>query len=550
MDTSLSKSRQENDDDLETRQRQGSLLNKKKEGEEEEPEIEDEEDDDEPPSGATVEFARITKLSIEQFYDNFWKNGKEREQRRTILETKMKSLKMTDGEKEKRRQALDKKETELMRLRRMRLSIKSFEPITMIGRGAFGEVYLVKMKGTDTVYAMKKLKKSKMIEKDQVAHVRAERNALADAENAYADNPWVTRLYHSFQDAQFLYLIMEFVPGGDMMTHLIKYDTFNEEVTRFYIAEIVLAIESIHNLCYIHRDIKPDNLLLDKRGHIKLSDFGLCTGLETAKTSNLYQQLDGASSQLKEGDYRSMTMSRNQRFDSWKGKRRVLAFSTVGTPDYIAPEVFLKEGYTEVCDWWSVGVIMYEMLIGYPPFCSETHHETYRKIINWKHTLKFPDDCQISSEARNLIERFCCDANDRLGKHGVEEIKLHSFFKGIDWGKIREQKAYIVPDLKDQFDTKYYDNFGDSDEHGDDNGDDSSDDNNGGRDKNHWPAFTFMSPALRRLAIGTMNMGGGQGSVSMNTFGRAPMLLSNMFKSPFDNNNNNSNSNSNNTTNP
>jgi len=295
---------------------------------------------------------------------------------------------------------------------------------------------------------------------------------------------------------------------------------------------LFLAIESIHNLNYIHRDIKPDNLLLDKRGHIKLSDFGLCTGLETTRASNLYQQLDGTSSQLNNTDYKSLTMSRSQRFDSWKGKRRVLAYSTVGTPDYIAPEVFMKEGYTEGCDWWSVGVIMYEMLVGYPPFCSETHHETYRKIINWKHTLKFPEDCQISKEARNLIERFCCDQNDRLGRNGPEEIKAHPFFKGIDWAKIRDTKAPIIPDLKDQFDTKYFDHFDEVDNEEKDDNDDREDN---GKERNHWPAFTYISPALRRLTIGTIGPNSTFGT-SANTFGRGTISSMAFFQSPFVNN--------------
>jgi len=465
-------------------------------------------------SKETLELASITKSSIEQFYENFWKHHKERADRHQYVEDKMKKLKVAEEEKDKRRKALDKKETELLRLRRMRISVKSFESIRIIGRGAFGEVHLVRMKGTDTPYAMKKLKKVKMIEKDQVAHVRAERNALVDSEIVYSDNVWVTRLYYSFQDANYLYLIMEFVPGGDMMTHLIKYDTFTEDQTRFFIAETILAIDSIHKLNYIHRDIKPDNLLLDKRGHIKLSDFGLCTGLQTTRVSNLYQKLEGESKELNESDQSSLNISRSQRFSSWRGKRRVLAFSTVGTPDYIAPEVFSKEGYTEVCDWWSVGVIMFEMLVGYPPFCSETPQETYRKIINWKHTLRFPEDCQVSREARDLIEKLCCDQRDRLGRNGVEDIKNHSFFKTLNWDKIREIESPIVPVLENSFETKYFDTF---EELPPDSTEEPQDWEN--IRKNHWHGFTFKSnAALRKLSLGTWSRGG----------------TLKMFKSPFD----------------
>jgi len=364
---------------------------------------------------------------------------------------------------------------------------------------------------------MKKLKKIKMIEKDQVAHVRAERNALADSESYYNDNPWITRLHYSFQDANYLYLIMEFVPGGDMMTHLIKYDVFTEEQTRFYIAETILAIESIHQLRYIHRDIKPDNLLLDARGHIKLSDFGLCTGLQTTRVNNLYHKLENESTELNSTDQNSLNMSRRQKFDTWKGKRRVLAYSTVGTPDYIAPEVFLREGYTEACDWWSVGVIMFEMMVGYPPFCSETPQETYRKIINWKHTLRFPEDCHISEEPRNLIERLCCDQTDRIGKRDISEIKEHPFFKTVDWKKIRDSKAPIIPELSNQIDTRYFDNFDEIEPPMKE--EDFTLEN--GR-KNQWVGFTFRSnAALRRLTLGTWGKGG----------------TLRIFKSPFENNN-------------
>jgi len=466
-------------------------------------------------SNETHELANIAKVSIEQYFDNFFRNIRERKDRRRILEEKLKESNLADKEKDAKRLFLDNKERELMRLRRRRLTVNSFQSLAIIGRGAFGEVHLVKMKGTSNVFAMKKLQKIKMIEKDQVAHVQAEKQALADNESYYSDNPWVTRLYYSFQDAAYLYLIMEFVPGGDMMTHLIKYDTFTEDQTRFYIAETILAIESIHRLNYIHRDIKPDNLLVDVHGHLKLSDFGLCTGLQTTRHNDLQQTLKDQSSELTTQDKHSLRLTRSERFGTWKGKRRTKAYSTVGTPDYIAPEVFLKEGYTELCDWWSVGVIMFEMLIGYPPFCSDTPQETYRKIINWKHTLKFPDDCTISAEARDLIEKLCCDAKDRLGKGGAEEIRRHNFFKGFDWNHIREMKPPIVPELSSNTDTRYFDKF---------NPEPENLEIQQASPGKMWYGFTFKSnAALRRLTLGT--------------WGRGATLK--FFKSPFDDENKN-----------
>ena len=200
--------------------------------------------------------------------------------------------------------------------------------MSIIGRGAFGEVRICRYKETGEVIAMKKMKKSEMLYKNQVAHVKAERDVLIKAKN-----PWVVELKYSFQDERHLYLVMEFLPGGDLMTLLMRKDILSEDESRFYIGETILAIETIHNLNYIHRDLKPDNILLDKDGHVKLTDFGLCKHAEIRPHKMTeYKQTEFSSNfnQLKSVLDKKLGYKRS----------RQLAFSTVGTPDYIAPEVF------------------------------------------------------------------------------------------------------------------------------------------------------------------------------------------------------------------
>lgn len=223
---------------------------------------------------------------------------------------------------------------------------------------------------------------------------------------------------------------MDFMAGGDLMTLLIKKDILSEDDSRFYIAETILAIESVHKHDYIHRDLKPDNILLDKEGHIKLTDFGLCKHAQIRSSPMMKvntNELSANFNQLKSILDKKLGYKRS----------RKLAFSTVGTPDYIAPEVFGQNGYDETVDWWSVGVILFEMLVGYPPFFAEEPSITCQKILHWKKTFNIPKEAKLSDNAKDLLTKMITDADVRLGRNGAEEIKQHPFFDGFDWTNLR-----------------------------------------------------------------------------------------------------------------
>ena len=382
-------------------------------------------------SASTRERAEAAKAYIQGKYFKLKRQDSAKKEGWDELNHKMTSMNLSEVEKQLIKQDILHKDAEQMRMRRKKMTVYDFDSIAIIGKGAFGEVRVVRNKLTGEVLAMKKMIKSEMINKNQVMHVRSERNALS-----IADNPWIVDLKYSFQDDNNLYLAMEYLPGGDLMTILMKRDILPEYEARFYIAETILAVDSVHKINYIHRDIKPDNVLIDRSGHVKLSDFGLCKHSQIS---------DGSSNTKKISDEECKRLS--TRSTEFK-KKREMAYSTVGTPDYIAPEVFSKQGYTETADWWSIGVIFYEMIVGYPPFFADEPSVTCQKILNWRKSLHIPREAGLSKEAVDLIKRLICDPNDRLGTRGVDEIKSHAFFKGLDWDNIRSTKAPWVPQVR------------------------------------------------------------------------------------------------------
>lgn len=297
-----------------------------------------------------------------------------------------------------------------------------------------------------------------MVLKNQVAHVQAERNILASAA-PYSD--WLVELIYSFQDEHNLYLVMEFLPGGDLMSLLMKEDILSEEATQFYAAEAVLAIESVHRMGYIHRDLKPDNLLLDWRGHLKLTDLGLCKKIDTEipfdKVHEASVSANDSSSSSSSASSSSTSglppLAQAGRHGFQRDRKQ--AFSTVGTPDYIAPEVLSQKGYGMECDWWSLGVILFECVCGYPPFYADQPMLTCRKILNWKTTLAFRREsvAKLTPACIDFIRHLICDAEHRLGtKNGAIEMQKHEWLKNVDFERIRDKKAPHLPTMTEDVD--------------------------------------------------------------------------------------------------
>ncbi|XP_020823967.1 LOW QUALITY PROTEIN: serine/threonine-protein kinase MRCK gamma [Phascolarctos cinereus] len=296
-----------------------------------------------------------------------------------------------------------------------------FEILKVIGRGAFGEVAVVRQKNTDRIFAMKMLHKWEMLKRAETACFREERDVLVKG-----DGRWVTTLHCAFQDDDYLYLVMDYYAGGDLLTLLSRFeDRLPPELAQFYLAEMVLAIHSLHQLGYVHRDVKLDNVLLDTSGHIRLADFGSC-----------------------------LRLNANGMVDS---------SVAVGTPDYISPEILqaMEEGkghYGPQCDWWSLGVCMYELLFGETPFYAESLVETYGKIMNYEDHLQFPSDVpEVSESARDLIRKLLCRQEERLGQGGLDDFRGHPFFEGVDWEQLPSSTAPYIPELQGPMDTSNFD---------------------------------------------------------------------------------------------
>eukprot|EP00731_Ephydatia_muelleri_P018041 Em0011g81a len=291
--------------------------------------------------------------------------------------------------------------------------LDDFDRVRTLGTGSFGRVVLVQHKVLKTYHALKVLEKQKVVKLKQVEHTLNEKRILASI-----SFPFLVGLDYHFKDFSYLYMVMEFVSGGEMFSHLRKVGRYSESHARFYAAQVTLCFEYLHNLDIMYRDLKPENILIDSQGYIKMVDFGF---------------------------------AKRVRDRTW---------TLCGTPEYLAPEVILSKGYGSAIDWWALGVLIYEMAAGYPPFFADQPIEIYEKIVSGK--VRFPSffSTDLKDLLRNLLQ---VDLTKRFGnlKGGVADIKQHKWFESTDWIAIYQKKvdAPFVPKCKGPGDTSNFDNY-------------------------------------------------------------------------------------------
>lgn len=305
---------------------------------------------------------------------------------------------------------------------------QSFEKIKLLGQGDVGKVYLVREKKTNRLYALKIFSKSEMIKRKKIKRILAEQEILATS-----NHPFVVTLYHSFQSEDYLYFCMEYCMGGEFFRALQTRRTkcISEDDARFYASEVTAALEYLHLLGFIYRDLKPENILLHKSGHIMLSDFDLSVQAKDAKVP------------VMKGSAESTVVDTKICSDGFRTN------SFVGTEEYIAPEVIRGNGHTAAVDWWTLGILIYEMLFGFTPFKGSSSNETFSNIL--KNDVSFPNNNDISRNCKDLIKKLLCkNEAKRLGsKMGAADVKRHPFFKKVQWSFLRNQEPPLIPILSE-----------------------------------------------------------------------------------------------------
>ncbi|KAK3309570.1 uncharacterized protein B0T15DRAFT_497829 [Chaetomium strumarium] len=487
------------------------------------------------PGIATVERAAAAKVHLEIYFNELLASGPSpRQMRQQILETDLfnrarkRGTPLTAAEMQAARAQFSRRESEylrelrVMKTRSLRALARSgeagrvmgYETLKSLGKGSFGVVRLVKDCRSGQLYAMKVINKIKTLRISQEGHLRAERDILVASEGSR----WIVPLVASFQDLSNLYLVMEYMPGGDFLSLLMRENILHESVARFYIAEIVLCVEAAHSLKCIHRDIKPDNFLVSASGHLKISDFGLAFDGHWSHDTTYYtshrEDKEEAGKPEKPEKKRSSgvnaSITRHHKKDlgdgepllNWRNRcgNRKDAWSIVGTSQYMAPEVIQGKKYDARCDWWSVGVILFECIYGHTPFLSEDRHETKNNIVNFRETFYFPPRPAVSRRCQHLMlslitekeYRLCSEryrmkdlvspskssgrrsirrpgsnsssrgrgVRDFAGRYvfpyDAEDIKAHKWFRNIPWERLHELNPPLVPKLCSVDDTHYF----------------------------------------------------------------------------------------------
>jgi serine/threonine protein kinase len=308
--------------------------------------------------------------------------------------------------------------TNPMDLNAKSLAVGQFDLGKTLGTGAFGRVRFVTFKETGQIYALKTLKKASIIKMKQVDHIMSEKSILQKMQH-----PFIVNMWGSFHDTRYIYMLLEYIVGGEFFTHLRKAGRFDNEQSLFYAAQIAAIFEYCHSLNIVYRDLKPENILINADGYVKLTDFGFAKVIE----------------------HRTYTLC--------------------GTPEYIAPEVLLNKGHGKPVDWWTLGILIYEMIVGYPPFVDEDPMGIYQKILSGK--IVFPK--MFDKNAKALVKKLLtADLGKRFGnlKNGIDDIKQHKWFKDISWEDLLAKKipATFKPTVKSENDTSNFDDYPDSEE--------------------------------------------------------------------------------------
>ena len=397
-----------------------------------------------PPSKETVVKSEMVKRYLEEYWYKISQQRASREERYNFLQQRLQESNLSEEEKQEVIEEFKKEETDFTRFSRSKLKPDNFTYIDLIGRGGFADVWLVTDKSKQ-IYALKIIRKKDVILNDQITAVRNERDILA-----ISHNPWIVKLFCSFQDEEHLYLVLEFVQGGDIMNALGRIGTFPPQVARFFCAEIALALHSVHQLGFVHSDLKPDNILITPSGHIKLTDFGIASNYDKHDTE--YHDLLASAHELlvtsgdrEDNSFLPMGTCRHRKRNS-----------VIGTVDYTAPEVLAGEPPSEKSDWWSFGVILFEMLYGYAPFSCESQKETALRVINWRKSLRIPINQRIQVHALMLLKQLLCDKKDRIG---FEEIIKHPFFNGFNFDDIKSNKPPMRPICTDPLSTEHFEKY-------------------------------------------------------------------------------------------